>query len=102
MAPRGTPIYAYEAGTISRMSNNRLGGITLYLRGASGNVYYYAHLDGYVSGLSTGQRVSAGQQVGYNGDTGNARGTPPHLHIEVRPGGGSNINPYPLMRQACG
>ena len=102
MAPRGTPIYAFESGEIVRMSTNRLGGITLHLRGDSGKRYYYAHLDDYVEDLSTGQRVEAGEQVGYNGDTGNARGTPPHLHIEIRPGGGANVNPYPYMRGACG
>ena len=102
MAPRGTPIYAFESGEIVRMSTNRLGGITLHLRGDSGKRYYYAHLDDYVENLSTGQRVEAGEQVGYNGDTGNAKGTPPHLHIEIRPGGGSNVNPYPYMRGACG
>ncbi len=101
LAPMGTPIYAYEDGTITRLSNNRLGGITLYLQGDSGNQYYYAHLQGYVGGLSTGQRVSAGEQIATNGDTGNARGIP-HLHIEVMPGGGGNVNPYPYMREACG
>lgn len=102
MAPRDTPIYAYESGRITRMTTNRLGGITLNLRGESGKRYYYAHLDGYVDDLSTGQRVDAGEHIAYNGDTGNARGTPPHLHIEVRPGGGRNVNPYPYMRGACG
>jgi peptidoglycan LD-endopeptidase LytH len=101
LAPRGTPIYAYESGTISRMNSNRLGGISLYLRGDSGTTYYYTHLQGYVSGLSTGQRVSVGQQIAYNGDTGNARGIP-HLHWEVMPGGGGNVNPYPYAKRACG
>jgi peptidoglycan LD-endopeptidase LytH len=101
LAPRGTPIYAYESGTISRMNSNRLGGISLYLRGDSGTTYYYTHLQGYVSGLSTGQRVGVGQQIAYNGDTGNARGIP-HLHWEVMPGGGGNVNPYPYAKRACG
>lgn len=101
LAPRGTPIYAYESGTITRLNSNRLGGISLYLRGDGGNVYYYTHLQGYVSGLSGGQRVQGGQQIAYNGDTGNARGIP-HLHFEVMPGGGSNVNPYPYVRRACG
>jgi membrane fusion protein, copper/silver efflux system len=49
----------------------------------------------------TGERVRAGQPIGTNGDTGNARGTP-HLHLEVHPGGGRPINPYPLVQRACG
>lgn len=101
LAPRGTPIYAYESGTVSRLNSNRLGGISLYLQGSSGTRYYYTHLQGYVAGLSAGQQVSAGQQIAYNGDTGNARGIP-HLHFEVFPGGGGNVNPYPYVRRACG
>ncbi|HWB72249.1 MAG TPA: M23 family metallopeptidase [Egibacteraceae bacterium] len=101
LAPRGTPIFAYEAGTVTRTGASGLGGITLYLRGTSGTVYYYAHLQGFVRGVGPGQRVSAGQQIATNGDTGNARGTP-HLHFEVRPGGGGNVNPYPYVRRACG
>ncbi len=101
LAPRGTPIYAYENGTITRMNSNRLGGISLYLQGDSGNVYYYTHLQGYVGGLSPGQRVSVGQHIAFNGDTGNARGVP-HLHFEVMPGGGGSVNPYPYVQRACG
>lgn len=101
LAPMGTPIYAYESGTISRMSTNRLGGITLYLAGDSGTTYYYAHLQGYVGGLAAGQQVGTGQHIAFNGDTGNATGIP-HLHIEVMPGGGGGVNPYPYMVRACG
>ncbi len=101
LAPHGTPIYAYESGTISRMDGNALGGISLYLEGASGTRHYYTHLSGYVSGLSVGQRVSAGQQIAMVGDTGNAAGIP-HLHWEVFPGGGGNVNPYPYAARACG
>jgi murein DD-endopeptidase MepM/ murein hydrolase activator NlpD len=101
LAPRGTPIYAYENGSITRMSSNSLGGISLYMRGDSGTVYYYTHLQGYVGGLSAGQRVGVGQQIAFNGDSGNARGIP-HLHFEVMPGGGGNVNPYPYVLRACG
>lgn len=100
LASTGTPIYAYENGVISRMSNNSLGGITLYLQGNSGNEYYYAHLSGYASGVSTGDRVTAGQHIASNGMTGNA--PIPHLHWEVMPGGGGNVNPYPYAQRACG
>ena len=101
LAPQGTPLRAYESGTISRMHSNSLGGISLYLQGSSGNEYYYTHLSGYVSGLSTGQQVTAGQHIGFVGDTGNAAGIP-HLHWEVFPGGGGNANPFPYARSACG
>ena len=101
LAPIGTPLRAYESGTVTRMNHSSLGGISLYMTGASGNQYYYTHLSGYVSGISPGGKVSPGQHIGYVGDTGNAAGIP-HLHWEVRPGGGANVNPYPFARQACG
>lgn len=101
LAPRGTPIYAYESGTVTRLWNSRLGGVSLYLRGDSGTQYFYTHLQGYVAGLSGGQRVAAGQHIASNGDTGNARGIP-HLHFEAMPGGGGNVNPYPYVWRACG
>lgn len=101
LAPMRTPIRAYENGTISRMHSNSLGGISLYLRGNSGNEYYYTHMSGYATGVSVGQSVKAGQHIAFIGDSGNAAGIP-HLHWEVRPGGGGNANPYPYAFSACG
>lgn len=92
---------AIEAGTVSRISTSSLGGLTLWIAGSSGDSFYYAHLDGYAAGLSTGQSVSAGTLVGYVGNTGNAQYTVPHLHFEWHPGGGSAVNPYPLVAGLC-
>ena len=101
LAPMGTPIYAYEDGVITSTSPSSLGGISLYLEGDSGNEYFYTHLSGFVSGTSANVRVSAGQHIAHNGDSGNAAGIP-HLHFEVRPGGGAKVNPYPYAKRACG
>lgn len=101
IAARGTPVVAIESGTIGRMGNGGLGGITIYLTGNSGDEYYYAHLDGWADGLSTGQSVSAGELIGYVGSTGNAQYTVPHLHFEYRPGAGSSVNPTPLVDSLC-
>ena len=95
LAPRGTPIYAVVSGTVN-FKQNRLGGNAASLVGDNGNRYYYAHFAGY-EGVS--RRVTQGEVIGYNGDTGNATGTP-HLHFEVHPGGGLAVNPTPSVRVA--
>lgn len=99
LAPRGTPVFAIVTGTADIRSYSGLAGNWIILHGVDGDSYYYIHLDGYAVG--DGARVSAGQVIGYNGDTGNARGTP-HLHFEHHPGGGGAVNPYPLVKRLCG
>jgi murein DD-endopeptidase MepM/ murein hydrolase activator NlpD len=102
LAARGTPVVAVESGTVLRMGNGGLGGITVWMRGTGGDEYYYAHLDDWAPGLSTGQLVSTGELLGYVGSTGNASYSVPHLHFELHPGGGSAVNPYPLVKSLCG
>lgn len=97
-AAHGTPLYAVEDGTI-RTSDNSLGGVSVHLSGASGDAYYYAHLS--TRTVVTGQRVRVGDIVGAVGNTGNARSTPPHLHFQFHPGGGSPVNPTPLVTALC-
>lgn len=102
IAARGTPLVAIEAGTVFRAYNGGLGGIVVWLRGRSGDEYYYAHLDGWAPGLSEGDKLAAGELLGYVGNTGNARYTIPHLHFELHPDGGVAVNPYPLVKGLCG
>jgi murein DD-endopeptidase MepM/ murein hydrolase activator NlpD len=64
--------------------------------GAGGRVYYYAHLDAYAPGIKEGDYVTTKSVLGYVGTTGNAAGTPPHLHFGVYATGGA-INPLPLL-----
>ena len=101
IAARGTPIVAIYAGTIKRISTNTLGGKSIWLRAGNGDEFYYAHLDGY-GDISLGQSVAEGYVIGYNGSTGNAPDWLPHLHFEFHPGGGSAVNPYPLVKSICG
>lgn len=95
LAPMGTPIYAVVSGSVN-FRQNRLGGNAVSLVGDNGNRYYYAHLASYEG---TSRRVNQGDVIGYNGDTGNATGTP-HLHFEIHPGGGLAVNPTPSVRAA--
>ena len=96
IATRGMPIYAVIGGVVT-FKSNRLGGNAVSLAGDNGNRYYYAHLDSYVGGS---RRVFQGELIGYNGDSGNARFSTPHLHFQVHPGGGRPVNPYPTVRAA--
>jgi murein DD-endopeptidase MepM/ murein hydrolase activator NlpD len=99
MAPHGARVFAFVNGVVSRESSSTNGGIQLYLQGDNGVEYFYAHLSGYA--VSTGTRVRAGQLIAYNGQTGNARYTAPHVHFEVHIGGGP-VNPYPHLKPVCG
>jgi Peptidase family M23 len=95
-APRGTPILSATRGYVYRIGENNLGGQTVSVIGSGGRVYYYAHLDSYAPGLEVGDRVSTRTVLGYVGTTGNAQGTPPHLHFGVYTFTGA-INPLPLL-----
>lgn len=97
-APAGTPLVAVERGVLARVGTDVLGGTKLWLVGASGTRYFYAHLSALAEGTADGRVVEAGQVVGYVGNSGNAKNTPPHLHFELHPGGGPAVNPFPVLR----
>lgn len=104
-ASRGTPVVAVAPGRIEKLFQSNLGGITVYLRSPDRRwIYYYAHLAGYVGGLHEGQAVSAGQSIGYVGDTGDAGAGNFHLHFgmqRMRPDEqwyqGKDVNPFPML-----
>ncbi len=100
IAARGVPIVAIFSGRVQRTSNSSLGGKSVYFISDAGDMYYYAHLDDF-GDISAGKSVDAGYVLGYNGSTGNAPDYLPHLHFEYHPGGGSAVNPYPLVRSLC-
>ena len=95
-APKGTPILSATSGFVYNIGENTLGGQTVSVIGAGGRIYYYAHLDAYARGLAVGDRVTTRTVLGYVGTTGNAQGTPPHLHFGIYTSDGA-INPLPLL-----
>lgn len=95
MARRGTPVVSATRGIVSRVGQNGLGGNVVWTVGPSGERHYYAHLDS-VASISEGQEVMIGDTLGFVGTTGNARGTPPHLHYGIYHDSGA-INPYPRL-----
>jgi hypothetical protein len=97
MAPEGTPIHAVAGGTIVQGFQNQFGGIVVRIQGDDGRFYYYAHLTpGSTDHLRVGQRVRTGEVIGGVGHTGNAQGTPDHLHFQVRENG-QWVNPYNFL-----
>ena len=97
-APRNTPIKATTQGVVSKVGDDRLGGKVVVIVGPGGAGHYYAHLEDYAD-ISANQWIEVGDTVGYVGDSGNAKGTPPHVHYGVYING-SAVNPYPLLIKA--
>jgi murein DD-endopeptidase MepM/ murein hydrolase activator NlpD len=95
-APKGTPILSATNGYIYKIGENNLGGQTVSVIGAGGRVYYYAHLEKYAPHIEVGDLVTTRTVLGYVGTTGNAAGTPPHLHFGIYTMSGA-INPLPLL-----
>jgi murein DD-endopeptidase MepM/ murein hydrolase activator NlpD len=86
-APLGAPVLAVAHGIVFSVGWERLGGRRLWLRDDRGNDFYYAHLSAYSPLAVNGAIVNAGDVLGFVGDTGDAEGTPFHLHFEVHPVG---------------
>jgi murein DD-endopeptidase MepM/ murein hydrolase activator NlpD len=97
-APQGTPVFSATEGYIVNIGENTLGGQTVSVIGAGGRVYYYAHLNAYAPHIAEGDYVTTQTLLGYVGTTGNAAGTPPHLHFGVYVPDGA-MNPLPLLSE---
>ena len=111
--PWRAPVVAVEDGTVKYWESG-LGGCMLYHYGRSGTTYLYIHLNndltprndgkgGCVNGVAfavpNGAKVTAGQQIAFNGDSGDASGNP-HLHFEVHPNDGADVNPFKHLKRA--
>jgi peptidase M23-like protein len=108
------PVVAVEDGRVE-YAESSLGGCMLYLYGASGTMYMYIHLNNDLTprndntggcvqdvtfAVPDGAKVTAGQQIAWVGDSGDASGNP-HLHFEVHPNGGVDVNPFRHLKRAA-
>jgi hypothetical protein len=84
-APLGSPILAVAGGTLFSVGWNQIGGNRIWLRDRAGNYFYYAHLAAFSTLAVDGATVRAGDVIGFVGNTGDAAGTPYHLHFEIHP-----------------
>jgi murein DD-endopeptidase MepM/ murein hydrolase activator NlpD len=84
-APLGAPVLAVAKGTVFSVGWEDIGGNRLWLRDQYGNQFYYAHLSAYTPLAVNNAHVSAGAVLGFVGNTGDAQGTPYHLHFEIHP-----------------
>lgn len=97
-AREGTPVIATKRGVVYSIGVARLGGNRLWLKDVDGTCYYYAHLISFASGLYENKIVESGEVLGFVGTTGNAVGTPPHLHYEIHPQCTGPTNPTPILK----
>lgn len=100
-APRGTPVLAASGGEVARVSDTPMGGKVVWVQDSVRmSRIYYAHLDS--QHVRPGQVVETGDTLGFVGNTGNARTTPPHLHFGVYRQREGAVDPYPFLEPPRG
>ncbi|WP_220453990.1 M23 family metallopeptidase [Nocardioides immobilis] len=92
-APSGTPIMSVANGVVTSVGYEGAYGNQTVVTLEDGTEIWYNHQTSYT--VSAGDNVIAGQVIGYVGSTGNSTG--PHLHLEVRPGGGDPVDPFAAL-----
>jgi hypothetical protein len=112
--PWRNPVVAAEAGKVRWHTTSARAGCMLYLYGKSGTTYLYIHLNNDLTersedsggckldvayAVADGAKVTAGEQIAWNGDSGDAEGNH-HLHFEVHPDDGADVNPLPFLNAA--
>jgi murein DD-endopeptidase MepM/ murein hydrolase activator NlpD len=95
-APRGTPVVAAAPGVVRRVGQTEVGGNVVWLLDPRREQsLYYAHLDRQL--VSAGDIVQVGDTLGLVGNTGNAQGTPAHLHFGIYSRGWGPVDPLPFI-----
>jgi hypothetical protein len=125
MGEQMDPLYAMVEGEICGIDDGDEDdyGRHITVCGDDGRRYRYLHLNNdtpgtddnaaglehvYAPGMRRGLRVARGQHIAFMGDSGNAEGTAPHLHLDIfddrvtDPYGDNRINPYPTLLAALG
>ncbi len=96
MAPEGTPIVSPVKGTVQGYGTAANPGKYVYVRGSDGHMYGFMHLH-EIAKLKRGQKLKVGDVIGTVGETGNAKGTTPHLHFEIKKG--KPLDPYMRIKK---
>ena len=86
----GTPIRSIADGTVVEAGYDGSYGNKTVVRLKDGTELWFCHQTSMA--VFVGQKLRAGEVLGYVGSTGNVTG--PHLHLEVHPGGGVAVDPY--------
>ena len=103
IAPEGNLLYAVTDGHIAKQYwdyPGALAGNGLRLARNDGTYFTYLHMSSFAPGIDVGTKVTAGDVIGFVGNTGSS--ATPHLHFEVHPGGGAAVNPYPYVKAIDG
>lgn len=92
-AERGTYVISPTDAIVRRIGVGELGGNFVNTLNPGGERFYFAHLDVVDPQLAEGTFIKKGTIIGTVGNTGNATGTPPHLHFGIYGKGGA-LNPF--------
>ncbi len=101
------PVLSITDGTVEKIGWLPMGGYRVGIRSPGGGYFYYAHLSSYSQDFCEGNKVKAGEVLGFLGDTGygeeGTRGKfPPHLHlgiyISTKEEEEYSLNPYPVLQ----
>ena len=93
-AARGTIIATPTEAVVTKTADKGLGGVQVWTANPGGESYYYAHMNAIWPDLKVGDELEKGDPIGFVGDTGNALGTSPHLHLRIYSKDREVINPY--------
>jgi len=90
---QGTPIHAITSGVVTEATYDGSYGNKVVITTDDGTEIWYCHQD--TLAVTVGQQINTGEVIGAVGMTGHTTG--PHVHVEVRPGGGDPADPAAVL-----